>query len=264
MRNVQNSPGQQRASSRRAFLLLAVGGPVATLLGACGTSAQAATRATPAPPGQSNVVIIGDSLSTGFGTSPEQAWPTLLSQRFTTQEPSLILVNGAQNGSGYVTTGSEGDTFGAEVQRYVNAWTRTVLFFGSDNDLGEDPPQIKQAALAALQDVRLRAPHARRIVVGPPAYSADPDQDLLAIRDALKAAAEASSAEFVDPIALDWMASQADALLGPDGEHPSPAGHVRLADLMGAVLGLTTATPAPTPSATPAAVPPTASPTPGG
>jgi len=252
--NVRNSREQRDGGSRRAFLLLAVGGPVAALLGACGTSAQAASRATPAPPGQSNLVIIGDSLSTGFGTSPEQAWPTLLTQRLATAKHGMVLVNGAQNGSGYVTPGSDGDTFGTEVQRYVNAWTRTVLFFGSDNDLGQDPGQLKQAALAALQDVRLRAPHARRIVVGPPAYSADPDQDLLAIRDALKAAAAASSAEFVDPIALDWMATQADALLGPDGEHPSPAGHVHLADLMGTVLGL----PAAGASTTPAAPSPTA------
>lgn len=241
MKDMQNTRNQQGGSSRRAFLLLTVGGPVAALLGACGTSAQAATHATPAPPGQSNLVIIGDSLSTGFGTSADQAWPTLLTQRLTAVKPGLVLVNAAQNGSGYVTTGEEGDTFGAEVQRTVNAWTRTVLFFGSDNDLGEDIAQVKQAALAALQDVRLRAPHARRIVVGPPAYSADPDQDLLAIRDALKAAADASSAEFVDPIAHDWMATQADALLGPDGEHPSPAGHVHLADLMGTVLGLPSA-----------------------
>lgn len=255
MRDVQNSRDQGGGSSRRTFLLLTVGGPVAALLGACGTSAQAATHATPAPPGQSNLVIIGDSLSTGFGTSADQAWPTLLNQRLASAMPNLVLVNAAQNGSGYVSPGEDGDTFGAEVQHSVNAWTRTVLFFGSDNDLGEDVGQVKQAALAALQDVRLRAPRARRIVVGPPAYSADPDQELLAIRDALKAAADASSVEFVDPITHDWMATQAEAFLGPDGEHPSPEGHVHLADLMGTVLGLPAA-----PSTSPAPAPAAASP----
>ncbi|WP_422936242.1 SGNH/GDSL hydrolase family protein [Sinomonas sp. P47F7] len=188
-------------------------------------------------PNRERLVVVGDSLSTGLGTSAAASWPVLLERAEESGPEKLEVVNAAENGSGYVTPGDEGDTFGAEVMQFVNEDTKVVLFFGSDNDLGSTPAQITDAATTAFQAARAKAaPDARLIVVGPPAYTIPPDADIVSIRDALRTAADRSGAAFVDPIAEVWIAEHTDELIGPDGEHPTAAGHERLAQLMENVL----------------------------
>ena len=188
-------------------------------------------------PVRDRLVVIGDSLSTGLGTSAEASWPVLLEHAEESGPGHLEVVNAAENGSGYVTPGDEGDTFGTEVAQFVNEDTKVVLFFGSDNDRGSPPSQITEAATAAFQAARAKAaPDARLIVVGPPSYTVPADSELTSIRDALRTAADRTGSAFVDPIAEAWIAGHADELIGPDGEHPTPAGHERLAQLLEEVL----------------------------
>jgi hypothetical protein len=88
----------------------------------------------------------------------------------------------------------------------------------------------------ALETAKAKAPEAKIIVVGPPSYSTAPAPELLGLRDVLKGAARHAGASFVDPIAEDWIAGHVEELIGPDGEHPSAAGHLRLAQLMEGVI----------------------------
>ncbi|GGH94926.1 hypothetical protein GCM10007170_19270 [Arthrobacter liuii] len=55
-------------------------------------------------------MIIGDSLSTGYGTSPEQAWPVLLAYDLGSGQQGVEITNAAKNGAGYLATtpGSDG------------------------------------------------------------------------------------------------------------------------------------------------------------
>ncbi|MEA5457185.1 SGNH/GDSL hydrolase family protein [Sinomonas sp. JGH33] len=187
-------------------------------------------------PARERLVVIGDSLSTGLGSSAADSWPVLVERDEETRLDQFDVVNAAQNGSGYVTPGDEAGTFMTEVTQYVTPEARVVLFFGSDNDIGSTADQIREAAESAVEAARERAPEARIIVVGPPSYSANPDAELLDIRDALRSAAFRTKATFIDPIAEGWIAERADELIGPDGEHPNAAGHLRLAALMEDVL----------------------------
>jgi lysophospholipase L1-like esterase len=103
-----------------------------------------------------------------------------------------------------------------------------VVYFGSRNDQGVDPTQLSILAYGTFQLARRSAPSARFLVIGPPWPTADPPQQVLQIRDALKYQAGVAGATFIDPIAAGWFVGRPD-LIGKDGVHPTDAGHAYMA-----------------------------------
>ncbi len=194
------------------------------------------TGARAAGPVQPAVVIIGDSLSTGHGTSPADAWPNLVENDPGFQQFHATIVNAAHDGSGYVSVGDNGSTFGSQVETSVTDGTRLVLFFGSENDMGTTPGETELAAARAFASVKSRAPDADIVVVGPPSYTSTPEAERLNIRDQDRAAAQKAGADFVDPIDLGWIMDDAADLIGPDGDHPSVAGQQYLQAKMEALI----------------------------
>jgi acyl-CoA thioesterase I len=183
------------------------------------------------------VVVVGDSLSTGHGTAAQDSWPSLISaDELMAGDRTLIVVNAAQDGTGYVNPGDDGEDFAAQAASWVTPDTQVVLFFGSENDVGFDPDDVRRAAEAAYAEAKARAPQAAIIAVGPPAYTEDPDPGLVEVRDQLKAAAAAAGTVFVDPIAEHWILDDANGLLGSDGDHPSLAGQYYLKERMAQLL----------------------------
>jgi acyl-CoA thioesterase-1 len=182
------------------------------------------------------VVVIGDSLSTGFGTSAKQAWPSLLRSVHLSGKRPVRVTNAAENGSGYLAVGDDGDTFTMEVQASVTADADVVVFFGSDNDAGTDPAELREAATSAFAEASALAPNAKLLAVGPLSGSEEPDTVLTDVRDSDASAAQDQGVRFVDPIADQWLSGRADALLGPDGEHPSAKGQKFLRDKMKGIL----------------------------
>lgn len=212
---------------------LAAGAVAALLLAlTSGSAAQTQPLAAGEPPVR--VVVVGDSLSTGHGTSPTQAWPALM--RKDPLGAGLEVVNAAENGSGYLSPGDFDGTFGTEVEDYVTPDTGIVVFFGSENDLGYAPADVGDAALAAMDRAEALAPAAKIIVVGPPSYSTTPDPGLVDISHQLRAAARQAGGEFVDPIAEGWISDDFDDLIGPDGDHPTVLGQHYLLEHIGAYL----------------------------
>lgn len=183
-----------------------------------------------------NVVIIGDSLSTGFGTSAENAWPNLIAMAPGDDSMQLNLLNAAQNGSGYLRVGITGSTFALQVEQAVTPDADLVVFFGSINDLYQDPTELEAAIGRTYASARERAPRAAFLVVGPPAYSTRPEARLLAVRDAVKQEAQTAGAMYVDPIERGWIVDDADRFVGPDGLHPSVEGHHHLREKMEALI----------------------------
>jgi hypothetical protein len=113
---------------------------------------------SPAGTAPKRVVVIGDSLSTGYGTSPEEAWPLQLGQEVQPGQQSLEIMNAAADGAGYIAAGEAGETFGSQIAATVNASTDVVVFFGSDNDAGQDPADLKAAVTDALSNSKTLAP----------------------------------------------------------------------------------------------------------
>ncbi len=219
------------ASLRVRHRRLAEAGVLLCLVPMAAASAQQ-PAVTAAP--SARVVVVGDSLSTGHGTSPAQAWPALL--RADPVFAGVQVVNAAENGSGYVRPGDSDGTFGTQVNQFVTAGTGVVVFFGSENDLGYATSDVGAAASAAITHAEALAPAAKIIVVGPPSYSGDPDPGLLDIRGQLKSAAQGAGAEFVDPIAEGWISDDVEELIGPDGDHPTVAGQHYLLEHIAALI----------------------------
>ncbi|NUT70875.1 SGNH/GDSL hydrolase family protein [Pseudarthrobacter sp. C4D7] len=211
---------------------LAVAGVAVLLLAATSGSAAQPRPSAAAPPVR--VVVVGDSLSTGHGTSPQQAWPALM--RADPDVAGLEIVNAAEDGSGYLSVGDYNGTFGTQVDDFVTPDTGIVVFFGSENDLGYASSDVGDAALAALDRAETLAPEARMIVVGPPSYTTQPDPGLVDISDQLRNATARAGGEFVDPIAEGWISDDFDDLIGPDGDHPTVLGQQYLLEHIGAYL----------------------------
>jgi acyl-CoA thioesterase-1 len=202
-------------------------------------AAPTAAAATPAPTSaaaQDQVVVIGDSLSTGYGTSPDMAWPALLADDSKAGSHPLEVVNASVNGSGYVSAGDGGATFLSEVTGAVSAQTKVVLIFGSENDMGTDSDQLTTAAANTLAAVKAKAPEATVVVVGPPCYTDNPEPARLQVRDQDRTAAQAAGVRYVDPIEEHWIMGHAQTLIGPDGDHPSAEGQRYLQKKMDAIL----------------------------
>lgn len=182
------------------------------------------------------VAVIGDSLSTGYGTTPDDAWPNLINADGALGSIRPVLVNAARNGSGYLNPGDDGSVFRTQVVDAVDESMRAVIFFGSENDIGSDPAELARAMTETFAQARAKAPAAALIVVGPPAYTDNPEPERLQVRDQVRAAALGAGARFIDPITERWIVGRTDELLGPDGDHPSEAGQHYLKDRMEQLL----------------------------
>lgn len=214
--------------SRRALRQFAVAGLSVLILTAAG-SAPPHKAGAGLPPVR--IVVVGDSLSTGYGTSPQLAWPALLSAdpRF---RGNVNIVNAAENGSGYLSQGDFDGTFGTQVSKSVTPDSDIIVFFGSENDIGYTPNAVHDAATATLHAAQAIAPNARLIVIGPPSYTSEPEPERLDVSREIQEAARDADAHFVDPISESWISGQVDELIGPDGDHPTEAGQRYLLEHM--------------------------------
>ena len=179
----------------------------------------------------SRVAVIGDSYTTGSdegGQGPQgwavRSWQTLARQGFQIT-PDVA----AEGGAGYGVRGNRGSVFRDLTPRAVRPDDALVLFFGSRNDKGVDPAVLAGSALDCFIFARAVAPSARLLVIGPPWPTADVPPDVLQVRDVLYAQARAVGATWIDPIAERWFVGRPD-LIGPDGVHPTDAGHAYMAD----------------------------------
>lgn len=175
--------------------------------------------------------VVGDSWSDpGFDGTALWGWPWLVADRL-----GLGLRNSAQGGAGYVRVNSSGWTFPIEVARYAGP-ADVVVVFGSVNDAAPDgsggtPAQVADAAVATLTAIRRAAPEAALLVLGPQYWGTPPEAELAALSAlaaGIRSAAAVAGGTFID--ALGWMVGRAD-LIGGDN-HPNPAGHRHLADLI--------------------------------
>ena len=181
--------------------------------------------------GFSRIAVIGDSYTTGTdegGLGPKswtsRAW-LLLAGQGARVDPDVA----AEGGAGYGIRGNQGSLFEDLTVRAVDRDDALVVFFGSRNDLPADMQKYPVLVGETFQIARRVAPRAKLLVIGPPWPTADPPGEVLAQRDILRAQAKAVGAVFIDPLAEGWFVGHPE-LIGPDGVHPTDAGHAYLAD----------------------------------
>jgi lysophospholipase L1-like esterase len=188
---------------------------------------QLSTRETP----MYRVAVVGDSYTTGGneGGLGAKGWTIRAWQLLARQGVDVKADVAAEGGAGYVVPGNRGSVFEGLAAGVVRPDDALVVFYGSRNDQGVDPPAFFGAAHSALNIARRASPSAPLLVIGPPWPTPDVPPSLTAIRDALAADARAVGAMFIDPIAERWFVGRPD-LIGRDGVHPTDAGHAYMAD----------------------------------
>lgn len=176
------------------------------------------------------IAVIGDSYTTGGdeGGLGSKGWTARAWQLLAREGVPVTADVAAEGGAGYGTRGDHGSVFEDLTADVVKPDDVVVVYFGSRNDQGVDPTQLSILAYGTFQLARRSAPSARFLVIGPPWPTADPPDDVLRIRDALKYQAGVAGATFIDPIAAGWFVGRPD-LIGKDGVHPTDAGHAYMA-----------------------------------
>jgi lysophospholipase L1-like esterase len=177
------------------------------------------------------IAVIGDSTTSGsdWGGRGPAGWPSLVWADLQTQGINPVPDVSGKGGSGYVHRGIEGTVFPEEAANVVNSQDNLIVFFGSSNDVEDEPDVIASAARTAYEEARRVAPTATLLVIGPAFPTSEVPGQLLAIRDVLKEEAERVGGIFVDPLAEGWFWDGPPELIGGDGFHPTDEGHVYLA-----------------------------------
>jgi lysophospholipase L1-like esterase len=194
--------------------------------------AAAANESKPSNTSAPLAVFIGDfTQGSEEGGVAAMNWTSVLAAEIRKVAPLRIAVDNEGEGSGYVIRGGS-PTFGEEVRRIVPSDTRMVVISGSRTDVLVQANQVAAAATEVFQSVAEVAPRAQLIVVGPTWGGNAPSEEILQTRDAIRDAAEAAHAHFVDPIQDDWFTNGQAGLIGSDGVHPTDEGNQRIAQYM--------------------------------
>lgn len=213
--------------ARVATLAVLSVGVLATLVGCASDSAPSAAQPTfaapvlePSPSPSTTplrVVTLGDSLMSGFGLEPQQAWPTLLAGR-----AHVWLTNLACPGMGFVVQGDCGTTYAGLIPAVAALQPQLLIVESSSNDFWEDEDEIRTDTVDTVDQLHAAAPDAR-IVGLSTIWNDDPDvpADTKVTSDALKDAVDRAGGTFIDigqPLAghPEWMQE--------DDVHPTPRG----------------------------------------
>jgi len=165
-------------------------------------------------------VILGDSISAGYGIQRDAGWVSLLTQRLTALQPPRHVVNASISG----------DTTGGALARLPQTLTVhkphiVVIELGGNDALRGYPIDRIEANLRALVTMS-QASGASVLLLGmeiPPNYGARYTDGF---RNAFVEVADATGAAFV-PFLLDGVATD-ETLMQADGIHPTAAAQPRL------------------------------------
>ncbi|OBI09127.1 hypothetical protein A5715_13625 [Mycolicibacter heraklionensis] len=184
------------------------------------------------------IAVIGDSYTSGYEDTGRGAanWTERAWQNLAGRGVYVSADVAAEGGAGYGVPGNHGSLFGDLTHRVVQPDDALVVFFGSRNDQDVDPGELSRLIGDTLGLARRTAPGARMLVIGPPWPTAEVPGNVWRIRDLLAIQARLVDAEFVDPLAERWFVGMPD-LIGPDGVHPTDAGHAYMADKIAPLIG---------------------------
>jgi acyl-CoA thioesterase-1 len=196
-------------------------------------SPTALASASPAARGRADdrpvVLVVGTSLTAGYGVDPDEAFPALVQRR----------IDGAGLHYRVVNAGVSGETSAGALRR-IDWLLRQpvavlVLETGANDGLrGQDPEATRENIQALFDEVLRRRPPPRLVLVAMealPNYGEDYRKRFRAIYPEL---AKANGATLV-PFLLEGVAGD-QRLNQPDGIHPTAEGHARVAENVWKVL----------------------------
>lgn len=171
------------------------------------------------------LILLGDSITAGYGVEQPQAYPALLQQKIREAGLPFEVVN----------AGLSGDTTAGGLRRLDWLLQRPVdllvIALGGNDGLRGIPPETTTANLQAIIDkVKTRQPQARIALAGmrlPPNLGADYTARFEKIYPALAQ----KNGVLLIPFLLEGVGGNHE-LNQPDQIHPNAAGHKVIAELM--------------------------------
>ena len=167
-------------------------------------------------------MFLGDSYTTGWNGAGigRRGWPAIVGRTL-----GWRTVNLAVAGTGFMNPGWTNQTIGARVAATIRQKPDIVVVAAGHNDSRWSAATTARAADAALDRLQRALPDAVFVIVAPIWSNATPPARCLDLRDHLRRTARSMHAVFVDPLAGRWFAGIRQRLIGPDGLHPTDAGH---------------------------------------
>lgn len=203
--------------------------PVLALLFIAPLLQAAESNDLPPSPRQQRILCFGDSLTAGYGIDPEQAYPTLLQKKIDAQGWLFQIVN----------AGLSGDTTSGGLRRisWLLRQQVDVLLIelgANDGFRGIEPTMMTKNLQGIIDQTKKKYPHVTVIIAGmqmSPNLGPDYTSQFRAVFPRL---ATANNATLI-PFFLEGVAGEPKLNL-PDGIHPTPEGHIMVAENVWTVL----------------------------
>jgi acyl-CoA thioesterase-1 len=191
--------------------------------------AQSTAAATHDSSRMKTILVLGDSLSDGFGLSRAEAYPALLVERLRAAGLNFEVINASQSGG---TSAGGLRRLPPHLKRRVDIF---ILELGlNDAFQGIPIPEIRDNLEAILDQVKASNPKVRVVIAGMqvPNYAAD---DYVSEFSKMYAELAAKSHAALVPALLAGVTGDPSLTL-PDGIHPNAAGQKILAENVWRVL----------------------------
>lgn len=176
------------------------------------------------------IMFFGDSLTAGYGLSPEEAFPNLLEKKLKEQGKNCKVINAGLSGE---TTAGGLSRIDWVLRQPIDVF---VLELGGNDGLRGLPLEQTKANLQAIIDkVKAKNPNAKIVVAGmmvPPNMG---NEYSTAFQKVFPEIAKKNSATLI-PFLLEGVAGN-EKLNLPDGIHPNPEGHKIVASNLVKVIG---------------------------
>lgn len=180
-------------------------------------------------PSSKVILFFGDSLTAGYGLSPEEAFPALVEKQLTKNGKSVKVINAGLSGE---TTAGGLSRIDWILRQPIDVF---VLELGGNDGLRGLPLEQTQKNLQAIIDkVKAKYPTVKIVVVGmmvPPNMGKDYSNQFNAIFPAIAKKNKAS----LMPFLLEGVAGN-EKLNLPDGIHPNIEGHKIVANNVAKIL----------------------------
>jgi len=176
------------------------------------------------------ILVLGDSLSGGFGLKPSEAYPTLLANKLRAAGLNFQVTNASQTGG---TTDGGLERLSAHLKRKIDIF---ILELGI-NDVFRGVPvdQIQNNLQQIIDKVKARNPDVRVVIAGmaaPKGFGAD---DYVSAFGKMFAELATRNGAALVPYLLESVAGDPSLNL-PDGIHPNAAGQRVLAENVWRIL----------------------------
>ena len=175
------------------------------------------------------ILVLGDSLSGGFGLKPSEAYPALLANKLRAAGLNFQVTSANQTGG---TTDGGLERIPGHLKRKINIF---ILELGiNDAFRGVPVDQIQNNLQQIIDKVKARNPDVRVVIAGMqlPNYA---DDDYVSAFGKIFTELAAKNRAMLVPYLLDGVAGDPSLNL-PDGIHPNAAGQKVLADNVWRVL----------------------------